>query len=570
MDIRSNAWFHGSIPRSKAEHLLSTSGHFLVRNCSSRHDDYVLSTRSGGHVLHFVISRVVMNANTDYQKIRYSLEDDSFDSITDLITYYVGNKRPLTLASMAVITTPVNRSHPLTSLQNTINYSKTLFSSKVSSLEKRREEYKSETITSYSSEDIRHQTSTPPKPNRFQTGIRLSSTTSLTEQKFSNMSLNCDNLSESSGHSSHKNGSNGSEDSAFFSENISPKQMEENKYETKNMKIINEKSDQTFLPQTFCSQIKAQSFHTYLLPKDNKPLDSSAIIKIQSVLSDTGPRILANHLAKCDLLFIRLKDLNHDFGYGIRSAFETILLPNGRQLRLDLLERHKCLKYFICITILTAINDEKRALILNKWIEIAAEVKTALGDLFGFGAVMEALSMEPILKLNNIWSLVRSNFTPNAINYETKLKPQFKSMIECIEPQAPNTCFPFILTLIQILESHWDLVESQKDSDKRKSSQCLGIWFEQTSEDCGLQQILNHLESGTAFVAQLDIYRRNARIVSDSLKFDELLTDMFKTEFHRQFLFGFRGSDVESDEKFDKFDKIIAALVRKCEANVQF
>lgn len=126
---------------------------------------------------------------------------------------------------------------------------------------------------------------------------------------------------------------------------------------------------------------------------------------------------------------------------------------------------------------------------------------------------------------------------------------------------------------MQILERHSDIVKQKEmTSDKMisKQSESLGLWFEQTSVDCGLQQIFSHLESGPQLIEQLGNYRRNGRVVLDDILFEELLTDMFQTEFHRQFLFGFRGSDVENDEKFEKFDKIIAALVRKCEPDVQF
>ena len=103
------------------------------------------------------------------------------------------------------------------------------------------------------------------------------------------------------------------------------------------------------------------------------------------------------------------------------------------------------------------------------------------------------------------------------------------------------------------------------------SKQCLDFWFEQTSVDCGLQQIFDHLEFGSQLREQLANYRRNARIVlNNDIHYEELLLDMFRTEFHRQFLFGFRGSNVETDEKFNKFDKIIEAFVRKCEPDVQF
>lgn len=103
-DIRSNAWFHGSISRSEAENLLTSDGHFLVRNQSGRSDQHVLSCRSRGHCLHFVITCVTQN-----ERKGFTFEDEIFDSVSDLITSYVGNKRPISAASMAVIVTPVNR-----------------------------------------------------------------------------------------------------------------------------------------------------------------------------------------------------------------------------------------------------------------------------------------------------------------------------------------------------------------------------------------------------------------------------------------------------------------------------
>lgn len=48
-----------------------------------------------------------------YASIQYRLEDDPFDTVPDLVRYYVGSGKALTVASGAKITTPVNRSQPL-------------------------------------------------------------------------------------------------------------------------------------------------------------------------------------------------------------------------------------------------------------------------------------------------------------------------------------------------------------------------------------------------------------------------------------------------------------------------
>lgn len=142
-DLRSHAWYHGSISRAKAEQIVGEQdGDFLVRDCTSQPGNYVLSCRSKGQNLHFVINKVsiyvfsgvarrsaagrrgfytfcfppfqmVLQADTVYESVQYRFEDDGFDTVPDLITYYVGSGKPITVASAAKIQNPRNRQHPL-------------------------------------------------------------------------------------------------------------------------------------------------------------------------------------------------------------------------------------------------------------------------------------------------------------------------------------------------------------------------------------------------------------------------------------------------------------------------
>lgn len=58
-DLRSHAWYHGAIPRVRAEEIVGDrDGDFLVRDCTSQPGNYVLSCRSKGQKLHFVINKV--------------------------------------------------------------------------------------------------------------------------------------------------------------------------------------------------------------------------------------------------------------------------------------------------------------------------------------------------------------------------------------------------------------------------------------------------------------------------------------------------------------------------------
>ena len=63
--------------------------------------------------MHFIISKVVVQPHTVYESVQYRLEDEPFDSIADLVTCYVGSGKAVTAATGAKITTPINRTQPL-------------------------------------------------------------------------------------------------------------------------------------------------------------------------------------------------------------------------------------------------------------------------------------------------------------------------------------------------------------------------------------------------------------------------------------------------------------------------
>jgi len=96
------------------------------------------------------------------------------------------------------------------------------------------------------------------------------------------------------------------------------------------------------------SLLDTDGFQTLLLPAlENKPLDSTALQGIRVMLTESGSRILANHLTRTDLDLILADqapgDRPWDFGVeGLvcKSAIELACSPQGRQIRLDLIERY--------------------------------------------------------------------------------------------------------------------------------------------------------------------------------------------------------------------------------------
>lgn len=112
-DLRSHAWYHGAIPRSRAEDIVKEEGSFLVRDCTSQPGNYVLTCRTKIQPLHFVINKIILQPDTVYEHVQYHFEEDAFDTVPDLITFYVGSGKHITVASGARIQSPENRKYPL-------------------------------------------------------------------------------------------------------------------------------------------------------------------------------------------------------------------------------------------------------------------------------------------------------------------------------------------------------------------------------------------------------------------------------------------------------------------------
>lgn len=70
------------------------------------------------------------------------------------------------------------------------------------------------------------------------------------------------------------------------------------------------------------------------------------------------------------------------------------------------------MKLFVAITILTCLNDAERSHMLRKWIEIAVDTKTALGNLYSFTNIMLGLGVPQVIYFTTLASSVfcQNNF----------------------------------------------------------------------------------------------------------------------------------------------------------------
>lgn len=116
-DLRSHAWYHGRIPRQVSEKLVQRDGDFLVRDSLSSPGNFVLTCQWKNLAQHFKIRRTVLRLSEAYSRVQYQFEMESFDSIPGLVRCYVGNRRPISQQSGAIIFQPINRTVPLRCLE---------------------------------------------------------------------------------------------------------------------------------------------------------------------------------------------------------------------------------------------------------------------------------------------------------------------------------------------------------------------------------------------------------------------------------------------------------------------
>uniref|UniRef100_A0A087XPC6 BCAR3 adaptor protein, NSP family member n=1 Tax=Poecilia formosa TaxID=48698 RepID=A0A087XPC6_POEFO len=302
------------------------------------------------------------------------------------------------------------------------------------------------------------------------------------------------------------------------------------------------------------SAFRPAEFESRLLPPENKPLEMAVLKRAKQLLLSHDHQSIATHLKLLLLLQVaRILGVTPQVKgrMGVCSGLELVTLPHGRQLRLDLMERHHTMAIGVAVDILGCTGTlEERASTLNRIILVAMELKNAVGDLFAFSALMKALDMQQISRLEETWTTLRRNYTQTAISYEKILKPFYKSLYEGEASSPSVVCIPLLLPLLTLME--------------RPSTTPEGVELWETS-DQGCDIMLRHLEAARDVANNAQSYTSNAEKILEGFQFDEDLLEVFKTDFQLRLLWGSRGAAVNQSDRYNKFNLILTALSRKLE-----
>ncbi|NXM77844.1 BCAR3 protein, partial [Serilophus lunatus] len=308
------------------------------------------------------------------------------------------------------------------------------------------------------------------------------------------------------------------------------------------------------------SGFKPNDFESKLLPPENKPLETSMLRRVKELFTNNNPKIIAQHILQMDCKVARIVEVSEEMRrtMGGNSGLELITLPYGHQLRLDLIERHNTMAIGIAVDILGCTgNVEDRAATLNRIIQVAVELKDSLGDLYAFSAIMKALEMPQITRLEQTWTALRHHYTQTAIMYEKQLKPSCKALHEgqdewnkTISTPQNNITVPLLMPLVTLMERQAVVFEG------------MDLW---ESSDPSGEIMLKHLATARVIAQNTETYRQTAERLLEGFQPDEELSEIFKTEFQMRLLWGSKGAQVNQSERYEKFNQILTALSRKLE-----
>lgn len=306
------------------------------------------------------------------------------------------------------------------------------------------------------------------------------------------------------------------------------------------------------------SSFKPSRYQSLLMAKENKPLEVGILRRVKELLAEVDPRTAARHITKADCMVARILQVTPEVQrmMGVSSGMELLTLPHGQQLRLDLLERFQTMAIMLAVDVLGCTGTtEERAGLLHKIIQIAAELKSTMGNMFGFAAVMRALELPQVSRLEQTWTALRQRHTEGAILYEKTLRPFMKSLNDGREScPLSSTTFPHVLPLLSLLEKSMPLGEGTEPWE---------------TLEVGVDVVMFHLGAARTIAQLGGIYHSNAESKLQGFQEQAEVLELFLTDFQMRLLWGSRGAEESQALRYAKFDQVLTALSNKLEPPVR-
>ncbi|KAF7663435.1 hypothetical protein LDENG_00209750 [Lucifuga dentata] len=295
-----------------------------------------------------------------------------------------------------------------------------------------------------------------------------------------------------------------------------------------------------------CFQL--DQFESLLLPENNRPLEPSVLLTLKELFNRSDANTTALHMLSVDCQVARITGVTDEQRrlMGVGTGLELVTLPHGHQLRQDLLERHHLIALGVAVDILGCTSTVgQRATVVHKFITLADALKEHAHNLYSFSAVMKALEMPQITRLEMTWRALRRNHTESAVLFEKTLKPFMNSLNEGDDSviQGP-IAMPHLVPLLMAMEGEDPVENSER----------------------GCQLLYDVLQSARNAALHATDYQQHARsLLTGGWEPIPGLLEAFHTEFALRLFWGHVGAEADRQERYDKFDKILCVLSNKLE-----
>ncbi|XP_055285997.1 SH2 domain-containing protein 3A isoform X2 [Moschus berezovskii] len=188
---------------------------------------------------------------------------------------------------------------------------------------------------------------------------------------------------------------------------------------------------------------------------------------------------------------------------------------------------------------------EERAAALRGLVELAVALRPgAVGDLPGLAAVMGALLMPQVSRLERTWRHLRRSHTEAALAFEQELKPLMRSLNEGAGPSDPGeVALPHVAPAARLLEGE----ELPGPLD----------------ESC--ERLLRTLHRARQTARDAPRFREAAARRLRGFRPSRELTEALTTGFLRRLLWGSRGAGAPWATRLEKFQRVLSVLSQRLE-----
>lgn len=285
-----------------------------------------------------------------------------------------------------------------------------------------------------------------------------------------------------------------------------------------------------------------------LLGSQNRPLEPEVLHTLRGLFLEHHPGSTALHLLLVDCQATGVLGVTkaQRGAMGVASGLELLTLPHGHRLRLELLERLETLALAGALAVLGCAGPlEERAAALRGLVELAVALRPgAVGDLPGLAAVMGALLMPQVSRLERTWRHLRRSHTEAALAFEQELKPLMRSLNEGAGPSEPGeVALPHVAPAALLLEGE----ELPGPLD----------------ESC--ERLLSTLHRARQTARDAPRFREAAARRLRGFRPNPELTEALTTGFLRRLLWGSRGAGAPWATRLEKFQRVLSVLSQRLE-----